>query len=434
MILPKWNKTEVRRVSYGACMVVLTASVLMGCAIVGGYERFALKISMGKPFVIYNNERSLGWGQNAFPLVRNYGGNLLSVFYYTEGDQMAGPYVTVDEEGRYLPGHGSGKGPTISTDGGRTWRTVRPSLFARAGVVISPIYASKMKYPSPEFFYSYIRDDHEQFAFGPVIYPYTGKEGFNTVGSMIRGPIGEPFNEPVDVFFDVQGPDGRPLERGMYLGPSGVILPDGAIMVVGYATWTKKDDGGFDKRACLAMVSYDRGRTFTTRSIIATKEHARWGNEGPNEPDIEIMPNGDLVCVMRTGIASGLSTDGKSRAAPMLMARSSDGGKTWRHSKMSIPGVMPKIMRLRNDVVVLAFGRPGNNIAFSLDNGYSWGNELAVSRTDALSSGYIDVVELDDGRLLAVYDVFNTPLQPIWLWEPVRINGILGRFIEVSRR
>lgn len=434
MNLQKQNSNAERSSWLISLIVLLIITGTSGCASMPGYERLALNVSIGKPFVIYNNERSMGWGHNAFPLVRNYGNNLISVFYYTEGDQMAGPYVTVDGEGQYLPGHSSGKGPTISTDGGLTWRTVRPKLFAHDDVKISPIYGSKIKFPSPEFFYSYIRNDREQYAFGPVVYPYSGKEGYNAVGSMIRGPIGGTFNEPVDVFFEIVGPDGRPLERGMYLGPSGVVSPDGALMVVGYTSWVKAESGTPDKNVCLALVSYDHGVTFKTRSVIATKENASWGDEGPCEPAIEIMPNGDLVCVMRTGIAAGFLTDGTSYAAPMLLSRSKDGGHTWHHTKMSIPGVMPKIKRLKNDVVVLAFGRPGNNIAFSLDNGHSWGYECAISRTDALTSGYVDIVELDDGRLLAVYDVFNTPLQAVWLWEPIRINGILGRFISVKRR
>jgi hypothetical protein len=412
----------------------MIAFLAAGCASMPGYERLAIRVSQGKPFVIYTNDKSLGWGQNAFPQIRQYRDDLIVVFYYTEGDQMAGPYVTVDEAGEYLPGHSSGKGPTYSADGGKTWITARPALFSGQNVAMSPEYAKKSPFDAPEYFYSFTEDNEYQYAFAPLVYPHESGDGYNAIGSMIKGKRGGYFEPPIDVLFHVVGPDNSPIFYALYLGPRGVVLPNGEILLVGYSAWPEIKTRHGHGRSCVALVSTNGGRSFHTRSVIATPADSPWGNEGPNEPAIEIMPNGDLVCVMRTGIASGLSTDGRSIAAPMLLSRSQDGGYTWTHTKMLYNGVMPKLLRMSNGLVALAFGRPGNNLVFSTDNGYHWGHEVAISRADVLTSGYIDIIELAPGKLLAVYDVFDTPLETFWLWEPHRINGIVGKFLHVERR
>ena len=119
----------------------------------------------------------------------------------------------------------------------------------------------------------------------------------------------------------------------------------------------------------------------------------------------------------------------------MLLARSSDGGVTWTKRFLNRPGVMPKLLRMSNGVLVCAFGRPGNNLMFSLGDGMSWGGEMMITAADARSTGYLDVVEVGPGRLLVVYDAYNTTLAKFWLWEPPdEMNGLFGVFVDVKKR
>ena len=96
-------------------------------------------------------------------------------------------------------------------------------------------------------------------------------------------------------------------------------------------------------------------------------------------------------------------------------------------------GVYPKLIRMGNGVLVLAFGRCGNNLSFSLDGGRNWGREVALTYADVKTSGYCDVVEVGPSRLFAVYDLYNTDPARLWLWEPKEVNGVFGVFVDVKR-
>ena len=177
--------------------------------------------------------------------------------------------------------------------------------------------------------------------------------------------------------------------------------------------------------------SSDRGHTFAI-STIATHADAPWGVEGANEPALVLLPDGELLCVMRTGGPGYGGRNGFSY--PLLEARSRDGGKTWKHRKMSISGVMPKLLLMSNGVLALATGRSGNALYFSLDGGRTWPSQIDLTPADVQTSGYCDVVEVSPGRLLAVYDMYDTDPKGIWLWEPKEVNGVFGVFVDVRRR
>ena len=95
---------------------------------------------------------------------------------------------------------------------------------------------------------------------------------------------------------------------------------------------------------------------------------------GTTEPDIEILANGDILCLMRTGSGS-----------PMVQSRSTDNGQTWS-SPVSIgwPGVRPELRLLSNGVLACSSGRglyghPQVTYAmFSLDGaGETWEHPMA---------------------------------------------------------
>ena len=70
-------------------------------------------------------------------------------------------------------------------------------------------------------------------------------------------------------------------------------------------------------------------------------------DEGFDEAHMTKLPNGDILCVMRTGSYS-----------PLWQARSRDGGRTWDTPEpMGWPGAKPQLQVLPNDVLVCASGR-----------------------------------------------------------------------------
>jgi hypothetical protein len=93
--------------------------------------------------------------------------------------------------------------------------------------------------------------------------------------------------------------------------------------------------------------------------------------EGFRESDLTLAPNGDLICVMRTG--------GRNEAAatlfptPLYYSRSSDGGRSWSPPvQIADRGVCPNLVTMSNGIIVCTYSRPGNWLIFSDDNGHTW--------------------------------------------------------------
>lgn len=209
-----------------------------------------------------------------------------------------------------------------------------------------------------------------------------------------------------------------------------VACPNGRLVASTYADKYKTNDK--DNNCTHFLESLDGGRSWKTVSRIADAATAPWGNEGANESTIECLADGALVCVMRTGTREVVYKE-KYVAEPMLLARSIDGGFTWEYTKLTQAGVYPRMLLMSNGILVLSFGRPGNNLVFSTDGGKTWGHEVAVTHADVKTSGYMDFAEVAPGRLLVVYDLHDTDKNGIWLWEPKGVNGVFGCFVDVRR-
>ena len=148
---------------------------------------------------------------------------------------------------------------------------------------------------------------------------------------------------------------------------------------------------------------------------------------GTTEPDIEILANGDILCLMRTGSGS-----------PMVQSRSTDNGQTWS-SPVSIgwPGVRPELRLLSNGVLACSSGRglyghPQVTYAmFSLDGaGETWEHPMAFHTGPGCS--YTSNMERD-GKLYITYshssftqpeDMYDLPYHSIkWVVIDFELSG-----------
>ena len=103
------------------------------------------------------------------------------------------------------------------------------------------------------------------------------------------------------------------------------------------------------------------------------------GLESFCEADLLTLPNGDILCFMRTGGSRGKYT-------PLYLSVSRDDGKSWEPPRpIADRGVWPSACRMENGVLVVTYGRPDNWLAFSLDNGETWG-ALIVAQSDGTYS------------------------------------------------
>jgi hypothetical protein len=124
--------------------------------------------------------------------------------------------------------------------------------------------------------------------------------------------------------------------------------------------------------ACLA--STDRGRTWKLRSWIANDTHLTSDGYSGDEHALQLMPNGDLYCVMRTVMG-----DRPGTTMYLAAARSSDGGHTWSLPEPIAPfSVTPFVMGFKNGMAATVYGRPGVYVRASVDSGKTWSPALNV--------------------------------------------------------
>lgn len=125
-----------------------------------------------------------------------------------------------------------------------------------------------------------------------------------------------------------------------------------------------------------------------------------------DEPAFEVLNDGSFICVMRTGSCS-----------PMYQSKSNDKGHTWTKPEPIAPnGVLPRLLLLKNGVLVLVSGRPGIQIRFSFDGtGEIWSAPIELvpfmnedgSYTRDVSCGYASLIEAGDDSFYIVYSDFT---------------------------
>ena len=133
------------------------------------------------------------------------------------------------------------------------------------------------------------------------------------------------------------------------------------------------------------------------------------GDNEFDEPTFEVLPDSTFICVMRSGSTS-----------PMYKTFSYDKGYSWTKPEPFTPnGVNPKLMRLGNNVLVLASGRPGVQLRFSLDgDGKTWTEPIEMlpfsyssfnkDMAFEATCGYANIIADGENSFYIVYSDFKT--------------------------
>lgn len=164
--------------------------------------------------------------------------------------------------------------------------------------------------------------------------------------------------------------------------------------------------------------STDRGLTWEYLSTVTAD--ATLGSEGCNEMDLIRTPEGDILCIYRTG-------GDRAHPSPLYQSRSKDEGKTWGPpERIADRGVWPNTCLMDDGVLVCTYGRPGNWLTFSLDSGRTWLGHFCFYEGGTTS--YNSVEQVATGRILVMYDrqTFDRAGNPV--------DDVVGTFFEVQRR
>lgn len=189
------------------------------------------------------------------------------------------------------------------------------------------------------------------------------------------------------------------------------VAPDGSLFAVNYGLRQGKTErrfGGVVSKWRNSVVFYhsiDNGKSWSVYSDIPYQGNIKADSladvrDGFTEPDFEFMADGSMICVMRTCDATN---------GPMYIARSADKGKTWSKPEYFSPfGVWPQLLKLKNGVVVLSYGRPGVNLLFCNDGkGKVWSKNLVLSPSDKTTGtgtcGYTGILATGDDKFIITH-------------------------------
>ncbi len=216
------------------------------------------------------------------------------------------------------------------------------------------------------------------------------------------------------------------LTHARYL-PGGENVEDERIF------WEKVD---WTRLAILMQKSTDGGHTWTYAGVVAHDEKDKVGSCAEDvftEPSLAVYPDGEMVCVMRTG-----------SFRPLYLVRSLDAGATWSEPvKLPVYSVTPMLAQLSGGVLALATGRPDCMLHFSLDRGATWPlSQTLYSMSNAVPDKYtsgtanVQLTAIDDNTLLYVHDACRYDPNGVSEWLKHGGHGrIIGRhiFLEKSR-
>ena len=252
----------------------------------------------------------------------------------------------------------------------------------------------------------------------------TGEQGVYTTGLARSTDNGYTHQSETATLVDVpelaKGEDGFGKHHLVGVVDHAVVqLEDGSLLAALYGKFTTDV-----KYRSFVAHSVDRGETWHYLSTVAFDLTA--GNqhrmESFCEPDLLLLPGGEILCFMRTGGTYN------STFSPLYMSRSIDGGKSWSHADpIADRGVWPNACLMENGVIAVTCGRTGDWLAFSLDQGHSWIGHFCFYRGPQAydACNYDSVEEVEPDTLLVAYA--RTDINDSGQSE------ILGTRIEVKR-
>ena len=219
-----------------------------------------------------------------------------------------------------------------------------------------------------------------------------------------------------------------PMTQMFALSQDTVIVVDGvmymAVYFYGFNSYSTTREAAISDYckyySTYLFSSEDNGRTWNFLSQLIPTPNLKF-SEGLCEPCLNVMPDGSVLILMRSG--------GDSQ--PSYWARSTNNCKSWSVvKKFDDIGVLPQTVTLGCGVSIATYGRPYMRIRATSDpTGRTWQDAQTFdlySGEEQTSCYYTDLLALDDTHALWIYSDFKYPNA-----DGVPVKSIIVRVITV---
>ncbi len=431
-------------------------TIMMMCAITSGAaagasptakDSAAIHIEVGEPVIVSQGPADLdrgggSWGKWQFPMMRRLADSRLVVWFSVGADSVES--------------YGKGVAWAISSDEGKTWQMQpsKPASEIDAGVflpngerlrAVQQVSQSvgKLTLPKPicEFVCSFGSSWrlYPPESFPPKMTQWVFERSVDgkswkretptvTIPDWVRSVVTERSDTP-GLTGQREGLVILPILQGKMR-----IAPDQSLWAVTYE-WRMQGDRA--RYVPVFLRSTDGGHAWRMQGEIRYQPDIQADppaekRDGFTEPDYEFMPDGSLICLMRTSDGCGLG--------PLYLTRSTDNAKTWSKPVVFDSfGKIPQLLTLKNGVTLASYGQSGGPGYFVVratkdPAGLAWTEPTKITYSPGDGSawdscGHTEMVPLDDHSALLVYSDFNTPDA-----NGVKRKTILVRKINVTSK
>lgn len=155
-------------------------------------------------------------------------------------------------------------------------------------------------------------------------------------------------------------------------------LPDGTLVAL--CTGQNPEITDRYSSELYLVVSIDEGKTFTKRAVVAGgKNDLPYGYGGDGgEVSLTVDSEGNFFAVMRMDMSIHPDFD-EDKVWGTYFTASFDGGYTWdKPREIADSSVTPHIKALKDDILLVIYGRPGVHCKVSYDKGKTWSESYSI--------------------------------------------------------
>lgn len=405
---------------------VISITMLLAMYLASAKPEKSLEITMSEPRVVAVAPEEVGWGYYQFPSLGKWSDGTLSLTYNISPDAAES--------------YGKPRAALISNDQGKTWKPMTgkwgvgglllPNGDRIAVATPKPYDVARLQLPKPAGILtsSYSKEKYVVYRLQDLPPKLRTIRIIRTKRESEIGRLEHAWlDDPLALRYSL-----RSIFPIVWWGDMHV-LKDGSLIAIVYPGLLTDEDGTpHPKWHVFAYRSTDFGHTWKIQGRILYRPDIKADPRGQErngftEPGSLVMDDGSIICVLRTTDGTGIG--------PMYVTRSSDMGKTWSTPRVIAPnGVLPRLLRLDNGILVLSSGRPGVQLRFCTDGkGLKWSEPFELipiteSNPHADTCGYTSLIATGPDTFLIAYSHFKHENDQGQIRKAILVREVKARY------